>query len=437
MALAGYSTMATAAAGTGQEPHTLWRTTYHQLIRHQLSEPYLRVAFAFLAAASHQPSVQAYHHILFDTELPLRERAAFACRFLPDDQLLLFLRSVTLNSLQQGSLDGLLLTGLGDLGLQLIQQYVDVSSDVQSAAALGCYAQSLTPEQPADERIQRWITTYHHLLNQWKLWLHRAKMDVARALLNSAAEMWQGPSSSASAALAAPSPTPALPSPSPASSPASSSASTLQPARASLHRHRTAANKRAIAIKPQVYARCNYCYQSLAVDAQSSINKTAALRRQMMTSSQHKMHMPLNSARTRGCPSCKKELPKCALCLVSLDCATSRVGGATNKTRRADDEDRAAEDRHTDPRFDRSSMNPFSQWFTWCQACRHGGHADHITDWFKQHVECPVTDCNCHCLSLDFIQATSTSTAEVEAPLHAANDEGELEVASLSESVEG
>jgi hypothetical protein len=31
-------------------------------------------------------------------------------------------------------------------------------------------------------------------------------------------------------------------------------------------------------------------------------------------------------------------------------------------------------------RFDRSSMTAFGQWFTWCQACRHGGHADHIND---------------------------------------------------------
>ena len=25
----------------------------------------------------------------------------------------------------------------------------------------------------------------------------------------------------------------------------------------------------------------------------------------------------------------------------------------------------------------------FGQWFTWCQSCRHGGHAQHITEWFR------------------------------------------------------
>jgi hypothetical protein len=56
-----------------------------------------------------------------------------------------------------------------------------------------------------------------------------------------------------------------------------------------------------------------------------------------------------------------------------------------------------------DPRFDQNSMHDFKSWFTWCQACRHGGHADHMADWFRQHAECPVTDCKCHCMSLDLL----------------------------------
>ena len=29
------------------------------------------------------------------------------------------------------------------------------------------------------------------------------------------------------------------------------------------------------------------------------------------------------------------------------------------------------------------SVNPFKNWLTWCQSCRHGGHSDHISDWFE------------------------------------------------------
>jgi len=49
------------------------------------------------------------------------------------------------------------------------------------------------------------------------------------------------------------------------------------------------------------------------------------------------------------------------------------------------------------------SVNPFKNWLTWCQSCRHGGHSDHIIDWFKAHAECPVTGCGCHCMNLDSI----------------------------------
>nr|CDS16421.1 WD repeat containing protein mio [Echinococcus granulosus] len=52
-----------------------------------------------------------------------------------------------------------------------------------------------------------------------------------------------------------------------------------------------------------------------------------------------------------------------------------------------------------------------ASWFVWCQACRHGGHASHIFDWFyggggasalsPNLIECPVNGCCCHCASLD------------------------------------
>ncbi|KAL5967447.1 GATOR complex protein MIOS [Taenia solium] len=54
-----------------------------------------------------------------------------------------------------------------------------------------------------------------------------------------------------------------------------------------------------------------------------------------------------------------------------------------------------------------------ASWFVWCQACRHGGHASHIFDWFyggsgssgsalsSNLIECPVNGCFCHCASLD------------------------------------
>ena len=42
----------------------------------------------------------------------------------------------------------------------------------------------------------------------------------------------------------------------------------------------------------------------------------------------------------------------------------------------------------------------FGHWMVWCQTCRHGGHAEHMSEWFKHHDECPVSGCNCRCSKL-------------------------------------
>ncbi|ORZ36254.1 hypothetical protein BCR44DRAFT_1389309 [Catenaria anguillulae PL171] len=47
-----------------------------------------------------------------------------------------------------------------------------------------------------------------------------------------------------------------------------------------------------------------------------------------------------------------------------------------------------------------ASLSGFDSWFTWCQTCRHGGHAGHILAWFERHTRCPVADCDCKCVLL-------------------------------------
>jgi hypothetical protein len=36
--------------------------------------------------------------------------------------------------------------------------------------------------------------------------------------------------------------------------------------------------------------------------------------------------------------------------------------------------------------------------YLWCTICRHGGHLDHINEWFSELNVCPVADCNCMCM---------------------------------------
>ncbi len=36
-----------------------------------------------------------------------------------------------------------------------------------------------------------------------------------------------------------------------------------------------------------------------------------------------------------------------------------------------------------------------------CTTCRHGGHKDHLVDWFQTCDECPIAGCNCQCANVD------------------------------------
>jgi hypothetical protein len=74
-------------------------------------------------------------------------------------------------------------------------------------------------------------------------------------------------------------------------------------------------------------------------------------------------------------------LPRCSLCLMRLGTPV--------------DADRRAAAVHRPP--GQESLAGFGLWFTWCQSCRHGGHAAHVLEWFDEHDVCPVSDCQCRC----------------------------------------
>lgn len=45
---------------------------------------------------------------------------------------------------------------------------------------------------------------------------------------------------------------------------------------------------------------------------------------------------------------------------------------------------------------------PFDDMWAWCAACKHGGHASHLRQWFATgKTVCPVAECMCHCALLD------------------------------------
>ena len=72
------------------------------------------------------------------------------------------------------------------------------------------------------------------------------------------------------------------------------------------------------------------------------------------------------------CPNvrCKRPVPPCCVCLLPLSVVNSKAGGSTL---------------------------PVGQWPVWCASCGHGGHLQHIDQWFSKYDTCPVKGCGCRC----------------------------------------
>lgn len=140
----------------------------------ELDDPYLRSIFAFIADNN-------WWDVLDESALPLREKLGIALRFLSDKDLTLYLNRISRKVVSGGELEGIILTGVTPKGIELLQSYVDRTSDVQTAsliASFGC------PRYFKDERVDHWISSYRELLNSWGLFNVRAKFDVARTKLS-------------------------------------------------------------------------------------------------------------------------------------------------------------------------------------------------------------------------------------------------------------
>lgn len=120
----------------------------------------------------------------------------------------------------------------------------------------------------------------------------------------------------------------------------------------------------------QIYVACNFCGKNISNTNRNRVNKTGSLSRQQ-TSQQ-------NRSKAQACPSCRKPMPRCAICLVNM----GTMSGLSTHSKT-------------------SIVTKFDEWLTWCQTCRHGGHAQHMLHWFSTHTVCPVTGCACKCGALD------------------------------------
>lgn len=235
----------------------------------ELDNPYLRAIFAFIADND-------WWDVLDEHALPLRERIGIALRFLSDKDLNVYLKRVADAMVARGELEGLILTGLTPRGIDLLQSYVDRTSDVQTAAIM---AQFAVPRYFKDPRADHWIDCYRNLLNLWALFKTRAHFDVARTKLSKT----------------------------------SSSVITLKPA------------------PRQVYLQCIRCNKNMSTPGVK--NKNPANQLMMIKQFNQRLNLKGSSHDYGLCPHCGYPLPRCAICLLTL--GTSIPKGAEPKLQEA------------------------------------------------------------------------------------------------------
>ncbi|RDD42771.1 WD repeat-containing protein mio-B [Trichoplax sp. H2] len=188
-----------------------------------------------------------------------------------------------------------------------------------------------------NERVLSWIESYREFLDRLELWHYRCKLDILRKR----------------------------------------------------NRHTTPPPQTA-------FLSCNNCSKPINLTASDFTSPNAKYVPRIPIALQKQ----IKNASFDRCRNCGKALPKCAICLRNMCLDIDRLPNDTKSANIL-----MFFGSHTDIDVDGGKvMYPkkrFNSWFSWCQSCRHGGHATHMESWFANHNECPVQDCNCSCSARD------------------------------------
>ncbi|QLQ79068.1 hypothetical protein HG537_0B04160 [Torulaspora globosa] len=342
--------IATAIAGyvafKDQPGNNSWREQCRRMSS-ELDDPYLRVIFAFIADND-------WWDILYEPAISLRERLGVALRFLNDRDLSKFLERTAATVIENGELEGLILTGITPSGIDLLQSYVNKTSDVQSAALISIFG---SPRYFRDKRVDEWVQTYRVMLNSWQLFSMRAKFDCLRSKLS-----------------------------------------------------RTGSGQITADIKPrQMYMQCINCKKNInrpptttTTTQASSSDNTSRPPNVFQKTKKYGMAntlSPLTQQRKNSsCPHCGTPFPRCVICLLPLGTKGLPfvINGVESTSTDTDSSSKLEEPPINDTDHQRRKQK-INEWFSFCLSCNHGMHAGHAEEWFERHNVCPAPGCFCQC----------------------------------------
>ncbi|KAL9545952.1 hypothetical protein PS6_007927 [Mucor atramentarius] len=156
----------------GMSTNDTWKDICESLSNDMVERPYLRAIFAYIASND-------WYRILDEPGLPLRERMAVALRVLSDDDMSIYLNRTLDKLVQEGDVEGVVVTGLTPIGVDLLERALDRFGDVQTASLIMSY---IVPKRFRDIRVEDWV-------EKWQLWHARAKFDIQRGKRMNASEI--------------------------------------------------------------------------------------------------------------------------------------------------------------------------------------------------------------------------------------------------------
>ncbi|OUM59450.1 hypothetical protein PIROE2DRAFT_21237 [Piromyces sp. E2] len=363
--------VATALAGftnnnnNNNNSNNVWKELCKSL-SFDLVNPYLRSIFRLLSNPTGNEK-DSWNIILNEPGLSLSDRVAIALRFLNDNDLNNYLKDIASFSISNGNLEGLLLTGLTPLGIDLFEQYINKTGDIQTTCLV---LSQVVPKIFSSNKVVEWVENYRLLLDRWQLFHIRVYFDIARRKI--ADSISDELSNQLNNKLTL-------------NNQSNSSSNT---------------NLSTIPIPSQIYVRCNFCNQSITHNllnsnkangpnaAQGTANVLAASAQTGTPGAPNATPVVPKQYKSSACPNCRKALPRCSLCMLLMGTPIDTI-----QNQRKGNHLNTSE--YEDP------QNSFNYWFTWCQSCFHGGHAIHMMEWFENHDECPVSNCNCKCKLLE------------------------------------
>ena len=228
-----------------QQEHCSW-------MAEETNDPYLKALLTYFVSGN-------WISVLNMQRLSLIDRVGIALKRLDDKALDAYLESAVGAAVGEGDIEGIVLTGLDPLAMDLLQAYVAKSNDLQTAVLAMAFS---CPVYVDDLRWEIWKETYFMQMQAWRCFLERTRFIVEH-------------------------------------------------------------NKRAIskdsrrmnAVPPnQVALRCNHCLGSLARREKSNSRSEAD---ELVSGKDYNIGSP-KAAAGIVCPKCGRHMPRCGICMMWL-----------------------------------------------------------------------------------------------------------------------